>query len=82
MILYFSCRGKLKHNSLTWFSYVSFWLQGVHPCDKRHNVSDYQFLFPAVDFSLASTWISKIKVIQVEVRNSFAVPVIVGGYIC
>ncbi|KAH8498663.1 hypothetical protein H0E87_017552 [Populus deltoides] len=55
---------------------------GVHPCDKRHDVSDYQFLFPAVDFSLASTWISKIKVIQVEVRNSFAVPVIVGGYIC
>ncbi|KAJ6385520.1 hypothetical protein OIU77_028658 [Salix suchowensis] len=28
---------------------------GVHPCDKRHNVSDYQFLFPAVDFSLIET---------------------------
>ncbi|PON75887.1 Histidine phosphatase [Parasponia andersonii] len=27
---------------------------GVHPCDRRRNVSDYQFLFPAVDFSLAS----------------------------
>ncbi|KAL4302628.1 hypothetical protein GQ457_10G019960 [Hibiscus cannabinus] len=25
---------------------------GVHPCDKRRNISDYQFLFPAVDFSL------------------------------
>ncbi|KAJ6896123.1 phosphoglycerate mutase-like protein 1 isoform X2 [Populus alba x Populus x berolinensis] len=28
---------------------------GVHPCDKRHDVSDYQFLFPAVDFSLIET---------------------------
>nr|KJB79522.1 hypothetical protein B456_013G053200 [Gossypium raimondii] len=27
---------------------------GVHPCDKRRNISDYQFLFPAVDFSLAN----------------------------
>ncbi|XP_024018849.1 phosphoglycerate mutase-like protein 1 isoform X1 [Morus notabilis] len=25
---------------------------GVHPCDRRRNISDYQFLFPAVDFSL------------------------------
>ncbi|XP_031391008.1 phosphoglycerate mutase-like protein 1 isoform X2 [Punica granatum] len=24
---------------------------GVHPCDKRRSISDYQFLFPAVDFS-------------------------------
>ncbi|KAK7363034.1 hypothetical protein VNO77_05163 [Canavalia gladiata] len=24
---------------------------GVHPCDKRRSVSEYQFLFPAVDFS-------------------------------
>ncbi|XP_018859845.2 phosphoglycerate mutase-like protein 1 isoform X1 [Juglans regia] len=24
---------------------------GVHPCDKRRNISDYQFLFPAIDFS-------------------------------
>ncbi|KAF2296521.1 hypothetical protein GH714_040518 [Hevea brasiliensis] len=28
---------------------------GVHPCDKRRNVSDYQFLFPAIDFSLIET---------------------------
>uniref|UniRef100_A0A2P2MJN7 Phosphoglycerate mutase-like protein 1 n=1 Tax=Rhizophora mucronata TaxID=61149 RepID=A0A2P2MJN7_RHIMU len=28
---------------------------GVHPCDKRQNISDYQFLFPAVDFSLIET---------------------------
>ncbi|KAL6347496.1 hypothetical protein AAG906_026018 [Vitis piasezkii] len=26
--------------------------QGVHPCDKRRSISDYQFLFPAIDFSL------------------------------
>ncbi|XP_048134828.1 phosphoglycerate mutase-like protein 1 isoform X2 [Rhodamnia argentea] len=25
---------------------------GVHPCDKRSSVTDYQFLFPGVDFSL------------------------------
>lgn len=28
---------------------------GVHPCDQRRNISDYQFLFPAVDFSLVET---------------------------
>ncbi|KDP35944.1 hypothetical protein JCGZ_09916 [Jatropha curcas] len=28
---------------------------GVHPCDKRRNISDYQFLFPAIDFSLIET---------------------------
>ncbi|GMQ01331.1 hypothetical protein CsSME_00047997 [Camellia sinensis var. sinensis] len=27
---------------------------GVHPCDRRRSISDYQCLFPAVDFSLAS----------------------------
>ncbi|KAF4381422.1 hypothetical protein G4B88_029777 [Cannabis sativa] len=27
---------------------------GVHPCDKRRSISEYQYLFPAVDFSLAS----------------------------
>ncbi|XP_057502842.1 phosphoglycerate mutase-like protein 1 isoform X2 [Actinidia eriantha] len=26
---------------------------GVHPCDKRRSISEYQYLFPAVDFSLA-----------------------------
>ncbi|XP_047949921.1 phosphoglycerate mutase-like protein 1 isoform X3 [Salvia hispanica] len=25
---------------------------GVHPCDKRRSISEYQSLFPAVDFSL------------------------------
>ncbi|XLS52415.1 hypothetical protein HN51_013092 [Arachis hypogaea] len=28
---------------------------GVHPCDRRRSVSEYQFLFPAVDFSLANS---------------------------
>ncbi|KAJ0829299.1 putative histidine phosphatase superfamily, clade-1 [Helianthus debilis subsp. tardiflorus] len=27
---------------------------GVHPCDRRRSVGEYQCLFPAVDFSLAS----------------------------
>uniref|UniRef100_A0A7N0TVY0 Phosphoglycerate mutase-like protein 1 n=1 Tax=Kalanchoe fedtschenkoi TaxID=63787 RepID=A0A7N0TVY0_KALFE len=25
---------------------------GVHPCDRRRNISDYHYLFPAIDFSL------------------------------
>ncbi|KAK7328057.1 hypothetical protein VNO77_22153 [Canavalia gladiata] len=25
---------------------------GVHPCDKRRSISEYQFLFPVIDFSL------------------------------
>ncbi|CAN6459543.1 unnamed protein product [Victoria cruziana] len=25
---------------------------GVHPCDRRRKISDYQTLFPAIDFSL------------------------------
>ncbi|RDY06684.1 Phosphoglycerate mutase-like protein 1 [Mucuna pruriens] len=28
---------------------------GVHPCDRRRSISEYQFLFPAVDFSLANS---------------------------
>ncbi|XP_019083143.1 PREDICTED: phosphoglycerate mutase-like protein 2 [Camelina sativa] len=28
---------------------------GVHPCDRRSNITKYRELFPAVDFSLAST---------------------------
>jgi hypothetical protein len=42
---------------LTIFS-TFFLMQGVHPCDKRRSVSEYQFLFPAVDFSLASAYTS------------------------
>lgn len=25
---------------------------GIHPCDRRRSISEYQFLFPAIDFSL------------------------------
>ncbi|OIV93148.1 hypothetical protein TanjilG_20810 [Lupinus angustifolius] len=28
---------------------------GVHPCDRRRSISECQFLFPAVDFSLANS---------------------------
>lgn len=28
---------------------------GVHPCDKRRSIGEYQFLFPAIDFSLIET---------------------------
>uniref|UniRef100_A0A453ACB8 Phosphoglycerate mutase-like protein n=1 Tax=Aegilops tauschii subsp. strangulata TaxID=200361 RepID=A0A453ACB8_AEGTS len=28
---------------------------GVHPCDKRSSITKYRTLFPAIDFSLAST---------------------------
>ncbi|KAE9448389.1 hypothetical protein C3L33_19710, partial [Rhododendron williamsianum] len=31
---------------------------GVHPCDGRRSISDYQYLFPAMDFSQASTHLS------------------------
>uniref|UniRef100_A0A2P2KPY6 Phosphoglycerate mutase-like protein 1 n=1 Tax=Rhizophora mucronata TaxID=61149 RepID=A0A2P2KPY6_RHIMU len=27
---------------------------GVHPCDRRRNISEYRSLFPAIDFSLVS----------------------------
>jgi hypothetical protein len=40
---------------LTNFS-TFFLIRGVHPCDKRKSVSECQFLFPAVDFSLASAY--------------------------
>ncbi|KNA10348.1 hypothetical protein SOVF_145180 [Spinacia oleracea] len=28
------------------------WEQGVHPCDKRRSKTEYETLFPAIDFSL------------------------------
>ncbi|XVE49414.1 hypothetical protein DITRI_Ditri01bG0080800 [Diplodiscus trichospermus] len=45
---------------------------GVHPCDKRRNISDYQFLFPAVDFSLIESdedtlWKADIRETKEEV---------------
>ncbi|TXG54092.1 hypothetical protein EZV62_019348 [Acer yangbiense] len=45
---------------------------GVHPCDKRRSISDYQFLFPAIDFSLAKNdedvlWKADIRETKAEV---------------
>ncbi|XP_044490484.1 phosphoglycerate mutase-like protein 1 isoform X2 [Mangifera indica] len=45
---------------------------GVHPCDKRRNISDYQFLFPAVDFSLVESdedvwWKANVRETREEV---------------
>ncbi|KAJ0087283.1 hypothetical protein Patl1_08721 [Pistacia atlantica] len=39
----FQCSGDFK----------SKFTRGVHPCDKRRSISEYQTLFPAIDFSLA-----------------------------
>ncbi|KAL5855144.1 hypothetical protein ACOSQ4_004946 [Xanthoceras sorbifolium] len=45
---------------------------GVHPCDQRRNVSDYQFLFPAIDFSLIENdedvlWKANVRETKAEV---------------
>ncbi|KAK0590483.1 hypothetical protein LWI29_027748 [Acer saccharum] len=45
---------------------------GVHPCDKRRSISDYQFLFPAIDFSLIENdedvlWKADIRETKAEV---------------
>lgn len=29
--------------------------QGVHPCDRRKSISEYRPIFPAIDFSMASS---------------------------
>ncbi|XP_059445389.1 phosphoglycerate mutase-like protein 1 isoform X2 [Corylus avellana] len=47
---------------------------GVHPCDKRRNISDYQFSFPAVDYSLIETdedilWKADIRETKEEVAS-------------
>ncbi|XP_021903765.1 phosphoglycerate mutase-like protein 1 isoform X4 [Carica papaya] len=39
---------------------------GVHPCDRRRNISEYQFLFPAIDFSLIESdedtmWMANVR---------------------
>ena len=36
-------------------TFPMFLVQGVHPCDRRSNITKYRELFPAIDFSLAST---------------------------
>ncbi|KAG7533392.1 Histidine phosphatase superfamily [Arabidopsis thaliana x Arabidopsis arenosa] len=41
---------------------------GVHPCDQRRSISDYQFLFPAVDFSLIES--EEDKLWKADVRET------------
>ncbi|KAF7143625.1 hypothetical protein RHSIM_Rhsim05G0095400 [Rhododendron simsii] len=50
-----SC-GKDEPSRGDWFTYED--VKGVHPCDGRRSISDYQYLFPAMDFSQASTQLS------------------------
>ncbi|GAB4838388.1 hypothetical protein Ancab_027924 [Ancistrocladus abbreviatus] len=45
---------------------------GVHPCDRRRNISEYQFLFPAIDFSLIESdedvlWKADVRETKAEV---------------
>ncbi|KAL1831423.1 hypothetical protein ACET3Z_001074 [Daucus carota] len=47
---------------------------GVHPCDKRRSVSEYQYLFPAIDFSLIESdedllWKANIRETQQELAE-------------
>lgn len=47
---------------------------GVHPCDKRRSISEYQCLFPAIDFSLIETdedtlWKANIRETKEEVAD-------------
>lgn len=43
----------LKSN---FFEMFLFLVQGVHPCDRRRDITKYREMFPAIDFSLASTY--------------------------
>ncbi|XP_027112747.1 phosphoglycerate mutase-like protein 1 [Coffea eugenioides] len=45
---------------------------GVHPCDKRRSISEYQCLFPAIDFSLIASdedtlWKANVRETKEEV---------------
>ncbi|KAK1369669.1 phosphoglycerate mutase-like protein 1 [Heracleum sosnowskyi] len=47
---------------------------GVHPCDKRRCISEYQYLFPAIDFSLIESdedllWKANIRETQQELAE-------------
>ncbi|XP_010520640.1 PREDICTED: phosphoglycerate mutase-like protein 1 isoform X2 [Tarenaya hassleriana] len=41
---------------------------GVHPCDQRRSIGEYQFLFPAVDFSLIET--DEDKLWKADIRET------------
>ncbi|CAM8937683.1 unnamed protein product [Rhodiola kirilowii] len=49
-----SCRGAISSLDSPPFLAVEGCREhlGVHPCDSRRNISDYHYLFPAIDFSL------------------------------
>lgn len=47
---------------------------GVHPCDRRRSISEYQFLFPAIDFSLIDSdedtwWKANIRETKEELAD-------------
>ncbi|GJX31865.1 phosphoglycerate mutase-like protein 1 isoform X2 [Tanacetum coccineum] len=43
---------------------------GVHPCDRRRSISEYECLFPAVDFSLASIESDEDVLWKADVRET------------
>ncbi|KAL9256079.1 Phosphoglycerate mutase-like protein [Drosera capensis] len=49
-------------------------LMGVHPCDQRRRMSEYQYLFPAIDFSQADVRETKAEVAArgLKFMNCFA----------
>ncbi|MBA0843092.1 hypothetical protein Goarm_000310, partial [Gossypium armourianum] len=42
-------------------------MDGVHPCDKRRNISDYQFLFPAIESDEDTWWKADVRETKEEV---------------
>ncbi|MFQ6649335.1 hypothetical protein Gotur_023469 [Gossypium turneri] len=40
---------------------------GVHPCDKRRNISEYQFLFPAIESDEDTWWKADVRETKEEV---------------
>ncbi|THG08009.1 hypothetical protein TEA_029377 [Camellia sinensis var. sinensis] len=53
MITYYGIAGLCKQ--LLEYLVVETMQMGIHPCDRRRSISDYECLFPAVDFSLAKS---------------------------
>nr|KYP54522.1 hypothetical protein KK1_000711 [Cajanus cajan] len=53
---------------LTNFSMV-FLMQGVHPCDRRRSVSEYQFLFPAIDSDEDTWWKANVRETKEELAD-------------
>ncbi|CAM8906979.1 unnamed protein product [Rhodiola kirilowii] len=49
-----SCRGAISSLDAPPFLAIESCREhlGVHPCDRRRNITDYHYLFPAIDYSL------------------------------